>query len=847
MKCQWLLLCFALPVFFGLLSSASSFLSPTGMDFNGVNVHRAAPARRSLLSDPMEPETAVVAAMDGTIYLFDLTTKKPLWSFTSGLPIYSAYQAPVDKDNLSNIGSGYFIDIGTGDDWELYAHSRLGKLKLRKSIEVYVSSTPQIAEDGGIILGSKRSTAFQVDAKTGRLISSYKMPDSPTPHGNRESNIHYKSAKGEHGLPGSVNLKPNERPLYITRTDYTLTSFVPNSNKVLWNVTVAEIGAAFLCQGSDDAFGGADLDSGSVEPGTRFSMPLPCNSRAQVHRFRGHNILERLSSRNWLPEALSPDMILPAQPNADKVVIHPENGHTILSGLSEIFSMFVLIIILTVMLVGTICLYFIVGQLNSSQVGNVSANEEESRMLEISGDSGEKMDEDSSSDNKLLLNLNHPTLCSGDGRTIGKLFVFNKEIAKGSNGTVVLEGIYDGRPVAVKRLVKAHHDIALKEIQNLIASDQHPNIVRLYGVEQDQDFIYLALERCICSLNDLIQICSVSSENFPINQGMDAESMQYRMRLDSLKLDLQGIFLWKENGYPSATLLKLMRDVVSGLIHLHELGIIHRDLKPQNVLITKEKRVLCAKLSDMGISKRLTGDMSSLSHHATGYGSSGWQAPEQLLHRRQTRAVDLFSLGCVLFHCLTGGSHPFGNPLERDINITKNKFDLFFVNHNPEAVDLLSRLLHHNAEKRPKAAEVIAHPLFWTSEKRLSFLRDTSDMLEREDWDSEILEALEATSRVSMRGRWHLKMHPQLLETILWYRDYSFDSVQDLLRAIRNVLNHYRELRPKIQAILGPMPEGFDAYFTSRFPRLLIEVYKVMTRHCKRQEWFQKYFTDSAL
>lgn len=74
-------------------------------------------------------------------------------------------------------------------------------------------------------------------------------------------------------------------------------------------------------------------------------------------------------------------------------------------------------------------------------------------------------------------------------------------------------------------------------------------------------------------------------------------------------------------------------------------------------------------------------------------------------------------------------------------------------------------------------------------------------MLEREDWDSEILEALEATSRVSMRGRWHLKMHPQLLETILWYRDYSFDSVQDLLRAIRNVLNHYRELRPKIQVI----------------------------------------------
>ena len=53
------------------------------------------------------------------------------------------------------------------------------------------------------------------------------------------------------------------------------------------------------------------------------------------------------------------------------------------------------------------------------------------------------------------------------------------------------------------------------------------------------------------------------------------------------------------------------------MIHLHELGIIHRDLKPQNVLIIKEKS-LCAKLSDMGISKRLVGDMSSLGYHATG-------------------------------------------------------------------------------------------------------------------------------------------------------------------------------------------------------------------------------------
>lgn len=58
------------------------------------------------------------------------------------------------------------------------------------------------------------------------------------------------------------------------------------------------------------------------------------------------------------------------------------------------------------------------------------------------------------------------------------------------------------------------------------------------------------------------------------------------------------------------------RDIVCGLAHLHELGIIHRDLKPQNVLVIKE-RAICAKLSDMGISKRLAGDMS-LTKSATG-------------------------------------------------------------------------------------------------------------------------------------------------------------------------------------------------------------------------------------
>ncbi|KAE9448932.1 hypothetical protein C3L33_19170, partial [Rhododendron williamsianum] len=186
---------------------------------------------------------------------------------------------------------------------------------------------------------------------------------------------------------------------------------------------------------------------------------------------------------------------------------------------------------------------------------------------------------------------------SVDGRTIGKLFVSNREIAKGSNGTIVLEGTYEVRPVAVKRLVKAYHDAASKEHRNLSVSDSHPNIVRLYGKESDR-----------------------SSEDQALPE----------------------VKLWTDSGYPSPILFQLMRssvffffihkigatkslklvvpgDMVSGLVHLHELGMVHRDLKPQNVLIMIIKEgSLCAKLADMGISKRLVGDKSSLGNHATG-------------------------------------------------------------------------------------------------------------------------------------------------------------------------------------------------------------------------------------
>ncbi|KAK4348931.1 hypothetical protein RND71_031686 [Anisodus tanguticus] len=331
-----------------------------------------------------------------------------------------------------------------------------------------------------------------------------------------------------------------------------------------------------------------------------------------------------------------------------------------------------------------------------------------------------------------------------DTEVSGVVADIGKREAKGSNGTIVLEGIYDGRPVAVKRLVQTHHEVALKEIQYLIASDQHPNIVRWYGMEYDQDFVYLALDHCTCSLYELISSVSNSFQKQFSGYDQDASCLSdCAVKFQWKYGDKEDFPLWKPSEYPSAHLLKLMRDMVHGLEHMHELGIVHRDLKPQNVLIEKE-RSISAKLLDMGINKHLPAYFCPTI--SIGSGSSGWQAPEQLRHERQARAVDLFSLGRVLFFCITGGKHPYGDSLEHDVNIVNNKKDLFLIENIPEAADLISALLHPKPELRPRAVEILHHPFSWNSEMRLSFLRDASDRVELEDREdgSKLLEALES-------------------------------------------------------------------------------------------------------
>ncbi|KAJ1403837.1 WD40/YVTN repeat-like-containing domain superfamily [Sesbania bispinosa] len=792
------------------------------------------------------------------MYLVDSASGRVIWSFSTGSPIYHSYQVS-NNDNVSGL-------IECGDDWELIIHdTHFGKTRLSESVADYVAFTPTVSNDGAVVLGSKRSTIFEVDAKTGRLLRSYGALD----YDNASSTAVWSDDKQDVGnligtnnneLADPAKLNHPEFLLKIIRTDYFLQSVGPGSGLVLWTMSVAEFKAVLVCQYNENSSGRTSFDvegEHNENPSGRtsfdvegeyvfesdsvldFAMPYACQDRKlkEVYRQRKNFQLEpeKLSGsyqENDMLPMPTPNLMLPSQPDIDRFIpdhdgnkmlpvtvpnsLQPEIGFYDSKRMIEWPAERVILVM--VLVAFTLIFYGLLGVKNQDKLKNqisepyLKIPPPKKKRARKSGKNNiivDKQDKNLSSTDEDILTHKETESEAGlnlykvDGRRIGKLSVSNKEIAKGSNGTIVLEGIYEGRAVAVKRLVQAHHDVAHKEIQNLIASDFHPNIVRWYGVEYDQDFVYLALERCACNLDDLIHVYADISEN-PMFSEKQAFKFFKKVQMETGRDGIQ--YLWKANGYPSPLLLKLMRDVVSGLVHLHELGIIHRDLKPQNVLIINE-RSLCAKLSDMGISKRLLEDMSSLGHSTT-------------------------------------GRHPFGERLERDVNIVKNKKDLFLVEFMPEAEDLISCLLHPDPDLRPKAIEVLHHPLFWSSEMRLSFLRDVSDRVELEDreTDSDILKALESIAPVALGVKWDEKLEPAFLTNIGRYRRYKFDSVRDLLRVMRNKLNHYRELPQEIQELVGPVPEGFNDYFASRFPRLLIEVYKVICKYCKDDECFQRYF-----
>ena len=239
--------------------------------------------------------------------------------------------------------------------------------------------------------------------------------------------------------------------------------------------------------------------------------------------------------------------------------------------------------------------------------------------------------------------------------------VSDEVLGYGGQGTVVYKGLLDGRDVAVKRLLKAYHASADREISLLIESDGHPNVVRYFLKEVRFDFVYLALELCDLSLHDLIGVLRITATTMSAVQQLENDNAEAAPLSGSPRY-INNTILWQTRA--------ILQQIVSGVKHLHSLRIVHRDLKPANILLAISKKgkkkitrdenttvfdtykegYYVAKISDMGLGKQLVGQSSlgvsmiadssfrggaksGTASVGVGPGSVGWQAPEVMALR----------------------------------------------------------------------------------------------------------------------------------------------------------------------------------------------------------------------
>ena len=276
-------------------------------------------------------------------------------------------------------------------------------------------------------------------------------------------------------------------------------------------------------------------------------------------------------------------------------------------------------------------------------------------------------------------------------RIISGKYELQREIASGGMGMV-----YHAIDIALRRevAIKALHarysgdpsfdQRFLQEARGLARLD-HPNIVRIYGVEKEEGTHYIVMEY------------------FP---GQDLKH------------------ILREHGpLPLSKALHIALEITKALAYAHQKNIVHRDIKPGNILVGEQDQI---KITDFGIAAVLDEPGTTLA--GTVLGTPEYMSPEQAKGERVDAGSDLYSLGIVFYEMLTKKT-PYqgltGHSIVGKLAYDESEPDLNFPENIPESLQyLIQGLTKKKSEQRLKDARLVLETLKDHQDKLESFLTE---------------------------------------------------------------------------------------------------------------------------
>ena len=150
----------------------------------------------------------------------------------------------------------------------------------------------------------------------------------------------------------------------------------------------------------------------------------------------------------------------------------------------------------------------------------------------------------------------------------------------------------------------------------------------------------------------------------PVHEAGEAEGRLFISMRYIEGTDLRAMIL-SDGRLEPARAARILSQVAAALDAAHAHGLVHRDIKPANVLIASQDGADHAFLTDFGLTKQ-SGSQSGLTRTGTWVGTLDYIAPEQILGGQVDARSDVYALGCVLFHMLTGQI-----PYQRDSDVAK--------------------------------------------------------------------------------------------------------------------------------------------------------------------------------